>query len=101
LHHHDAQYAAAQEGAMKAVTLRRLPPELARIIRRKADQERTSINKAVISLLEESVGVRGRRKAKPFQHDLDALAGSWTKEEAAAFEKALAKQRTIDPHLWK
>ena len=86
---------------MKQVTLRNLPPELVRIIRRKADEQRTSINKAVISLLEESVGIRGKKKGRPLYHDLDALAGSWTKEEAAAFEKALARQRMIDPDLWK
>jgi hypothetical protein len=33
--------------------------------------------------------------------DLEALAGSWTKEEAAAFEKHLAAQRKIDRELWK
>jgi hypothetical protein len=26
---------------------------------------------------------------------------SWTKKEAAEFNKALAAQRTIDPELWK
>lgn len=86
---------------MKLVTLRNLPPELARIIRRKANEKRTSINKAVISLLEESVGIQGRKVEKSLYHDLDALAGSWTEEEALAFEKALARQRAIDPDLWK
>lgn len=86
---------------MKLVTLRNLPPELARIIRRKANEKRTSINKAVISLLEESVGIQGKKAEKSLYHDLDALAGSWTEEEALAFEKALARQRAIDPDLWK
>lgn len=86
---------------MKAVTLRNLAPELARIIRRKAEEKRTSLNRAVISLLEESVGIRGKKKDKPLHHDLDALAGSWTREEASAFEKALARQRAIDADLWK
>ena len=85
---------------MKAVTLRNLPPELARIIRRKASEKRTSVNKAVISLLEEGTGLRGTKKDQPLHHDLDALAGSWTKEEAVAFDKALALQRAIDPDLW-
>jgi hypothetical protein len=74
---------------------------LVRVIRRKASENRTSVNKAVISLLEESVGI-GRKKREPsVHHDLDALAGSWTKEEAQAFEQALARQRAIDPDLWK
>ncbi len=86
---------------MKIVTLRNLPPELERIIRKRADKKKMSVNKAVISLLEESVG-RPRGKAKaPIHHDLDDLAGSWSKEEAGHFEKALAKQRSIDVDLWK
>ena len=86
---------------MKAVTLRNLPPELARIIRRKASESRTSINRAVIGLLEEGVGIRPKREGKPLYHDLVALAGAWTKDAGAAFEKALLQQRGIDPELWK
>lgn len=86
---------------MKAVTLRNLPPELARIIRRKASEKRTSINRAVIGLLEEGVGIRPKRGATPRYHDLDALAGAWTKEAGAAFDTALRRQRGIDPELWK
>lgn len=86
---------------MKAITLRNLPPELTRIIRRKADEQHASINKAVISLLEKSVGVRGKKREMVLHHDLDKLAGSWTREEAIAFDRALAKQRAIDPDLWR
>ncbi len=85
---------------MKAVTLRNLPPELVRIIRRKAHEKGVSANKAVIRLLEESLGV-GEKKEWPLHHDLDALAGSWTGEEASEFERTLAQQRAIDPDLWK
>lgn len=85
---------------MKAVTLRNLPPTVAQTIRQRARDKRVSVNKAVIGLLEEQVGVGGK-KPTPQYHDLDALAGSWTKAEAAVFDKALAKQRTIDPALWK
>ena len=87
---------------MKALTVRNLPPEVARIIRRKASEKGSSVNKAVISLLEERVGIRGKQKREaPLYHDLDALAGSWTKEEAAAFAKALRQQRAIDPGDWR
>lgn len=86
---------------MKTVTLRNLPSELARIIRKKADEQHASLNKVVIGLLEQSVGVRGKSGETALYHDLDALAGSWTQQETAAFNKALAKQRTIDPDLWQ
>ena len=87
---------------MKAITLRNLPPELAKTIRQKAGEQGTSINKAVINLLEEGTGIRDKRNGKKsLHHDLDSLAGSWTREEAEEFDKSLASQRTIDPDLWR
>jgi hypothetical protein len=87
---------------MKAITLRNLPPEIEKIVRKEADRQRTSINKAVISLLvRKSEGhKKNRGRTKEFD-DLDALAGSWTKKEAAEFDKALTAQRSIDHELWK
>lgn len=86
---------------MKAITLRNLPPELQRVIRRRAKEKGTSISRAVISLLEESTGICDKKKKKVVYHDLDALAGSWTREESSQFEHTLAEQRGIDPDLWK
>ncbi len=83
---------------MKAVTLRKLPPEVARAIRHRAAADRSSINKAAISLLAERAGAT---KPRALHHDLDGLAGSWSKREATAFEKTLKKQRTIDATLWR
>jgi hypothetical protein len=85
---------------MKAVTLRKLPAKLAKAIRQEANRKGTSINKAVISLLENRPIVRSRNRVA-VHDDLDSLAGSWSKKEAADFDKALAAQRTIDPELWK
>jgi hypothetical protein len=50
---------------MKAVTLRNLPPEIVRIIRRKASENRASINRTVIGLLEEEVGIRRKGGSRP------------------------------------
>ena len=85
---------------MKAVTLRKLPAKLAKAIRQEANLKGTSINKAVISLLENRATVRSRDRLA-LHDDLDSLAGSWSKKEAADFDKALAAQRTIDAELWK
>lgn len=85
---------------MPAITLRNLSPELGRMIQQHARAFHTSLNKAVISLLEERVGL-ARRHETTLSHDLDHLAGSWTKQEAVAFEKALARQRAIDEEWWR
>ena len=102
MHHYDALLMHNIEETMKAITLRNLPPDLVKAVRREAGRKRTSINKAVISLLESKADVRKKRKARKVRHqELDALAGSWTKKEATEFDKTLTAQRSIDPELWK
>ncbi|MCC6966026.1 MAG: hypothetical protein IT391_07055 [Nitrospira sp.] len=86
---------------MKAITLRNLPPEIARTVQLRAKRKKTSVNKAVIELLEESAGGTVRKKTPVRYHDLDHLAGTWTKEEAAAFEPLITEQRTIDTEFWR
>jgi plasmid stability protein len=85
---------------MKAIILRNLPAELDKAIRKRARSKRMSVNKAVIGLLEEHLAQRTRKRTE-LHHDLDGLCGSWTQDDAAAFDRALAKQRMIDPDVWR
>lgn len=62
--------------------------------------KRMTVNKAVIGLLEEHL-TQNKMKRAELYHDLDALCGSWTEDAAAAFNRALAKQRAIDQDVWK
>ena len=84
----------------KALTVRGVPPDVARVIRRKADETGESVNRVVLGLLEEGAGVGKKRKAV-LHHDLDRLIGVWTRGETKAFDRALEEQRKIDPELWK
>lgn len=85
---------------MKAITLRGLPPELGKLIVKRAAESGQSLNRVVIDLLEQGSGLR--RKPRPvLHHDLDRLAGSWSAEEADAFEQDLTRQRRVDAELWK
>ena len=81
------------------ITLRNLPPALEQKLRKRAKQRGVSMNKAVIGVLEEAFGLA--KKPRTVYHDLDHLAGTWTKEEADEFDAALRKIRVIDPELWK
>jgi plasmid stability protein len=85
---------------MKAVTLRNLPPQLDRTIRQRAKQKGVSVNKVVIGLLQDHLGESEQKRTRRY-HDLDELAGSWDKQDAEAFDRALAKQRGIDLEMWK
>ncbi len=86
---------------MKIITLRSLPPELARRIRQRADEAGTSLARTVITLLEERLGLRSRPGREVLHNDLDELAGSWTSQEADVFDAVLADQRAIDADLWR
>ena len=83
---------------MKALTLRRLRPELAQAIEREAREAGTSLSGAVVALLERATGLLKPRRA--VHHDFDRYAGSWTAKQARAFDKALTRGRTIDKELW-
>ena len=85
---------------MNAITVRNLPPEVAKAVQEKARKEKLSLNKAVVRLLEEATGVE-KGKKKVVYHDLDRFFGTWTKEEADAFDEAMREHRQIDPEMWK
>ena len=55
---------------MNPITVRNLPPAVARAVREKARKEKMSLNKAVVRLLEEATGVE-RPSGKVVHHDLD------------------------------
>jgi hypothetical protein len=84
---------------MKAITLRNIPPELAERLERVAAEERLSLNKTVIRLLEKGTGI-GSGAGEVLHHDLDHLAGVWSGAEADDFDEALARQRSIDLEVW-
>ncbi len=84
---------------VKVLTLRNLPPRVEAAIRRRAQDRGTSLTKAAIGLLEESLGANVG--VGPRYHDLDDLSGAWVAEEAATFEEALREQRSIDTDVWR
>lgn len=87
---------------MKQITIRSIPEEVKKTVQKEAERKGVSLNKAIISLLERAVGTRAPEKRKKvLYHDLDHLAGLWSREEAAEFDKNLKAQRKVDTELWK
>jgi hypothetical protein len=98
--HSDAYSDAdGKEPVMKAITLRNVPPEIARVVRKRATERGQSLNKAVLDLVAEGAGLK--KHAKKRHTDLDALFGKWSKKEADAFDRHLRELRKIDPEVWK
>jgi len=81
------------------MTLRNPPETVTKAIKKRAVEKGLSINKAVISLLED-IAEKDDTKRNVY-HDLDHLAGRWSKDEAEKIEKAVKEQRSIDKDLWK
>lgn len=86
---------------MKQLTLRSIPDEVKNAVQKEAEHKGVSLNKAIISLLERASGTKVQQKKRVRYHDLDHLAGLWSQEEAAMFDKTLKAQRKVDAELWK
>jgi hypothetical protein len=74
-------------------TIRGIPPEVDRVLRRKAAHRKQSLNQLIVDEL--TAATTDVRKRENF-HD---VAGQWTPD--SAFDEILATQRQIDPDKWK
>ncbi len=87
---------------LKQITLRGIPVEIERMIKKEAERKGLSLNKAFISLVEKATGTKEKmQKRKSMHHDLDHLCGVWTKRDAEEFTQNVEFQRAIDEGLWK
>lgn len=86
---------------MPNLSIRGLDDRALAELKKRAIKEDASVNTLVLRLIEQGLG---RRRAKPAlqrHDDLDALAGSWRKSDAAAFERATAPFGEVDTKLWR
>lgn len=76
--------------------------KLARLRKLQTEEAEEMVKRFDASLsLKPGEGYRALKRARELHYDLDHLAGTWSEEEAAAFDTALAEQRRIDPELWE
>jgi hypothetical protein len=85
---------------MKTITIRGIEPGLDRVIKSRAKQNNLSVNQWVLQALKKVTGM-GKESVFKKHHDLDALAGGWSKEEAKAFQKNNQIFEKIDEDVWK
>ncbi len=89
-----------QEVNMKTLTIRGIDPELANKIKERSRKSGESINKLILRLLKSALGL-GEKQVFPIYHDLDHLAGTWTKEDEKEFYKNIQGLEKIDKELWE
>jgi hypothetical protein len=76
-------------------TIRNVPNALDAALRRRAQEQRKSLNEVAIDALARGAGFSRQRHR---QRDLGDVAGTWRIDRA--FDRALAAQDTIDKELW-
>lgn len=69
-------------------------------LKRQAVQEGGSLNSLVVRLLQGADSAPNNSALKKYD-DLDALAGTWSKQEARVFERNTAAFSEVDATLWK
>ena len=84
---------------MTQLTVRDVDEHLGNELKREAEARGLSVNKLVLQLLRESVGLSPQSRPA-VNTDLDYLAGTWSDEDVADFEHRLAEQRALDAELW-
>ncbi len=83
---------------MSYLTVRNVPAELSDALVREKARRGLSLNATVIALLAGALGVERPLSGR---NDLARLAGTWTDEEAAEFEKAMEVFDVIDEDMWR
>lgn len=77
-------------------TIRAIPADIDRALRRRAKQDAKSLNAVAVEALARGLEL----DTKPVEHsDLDALIGSW--QEDPAFDQAIADFERVDEEAWK
>jgi hypothetical protein len=85
----------------RSITLPEVDDATAAWLVAEAGQREMSVELVAGMLLRRGVEWERHRAALPAYHDLDALAGTWNEDEAAAFLHAVADFAQVDPALWQ
>ena len=80
-----------------AISLPSVDDATAARLRIEAERRGITIEELVLELVQQGIE---SLEAPPY-HDLDALAGTWSKEQADEFLKAIAEFEQVDEKLWR
>lgn len=91
-------YTAFSDCTMKHLTIRNIPPDLARALDVERKRRGWSLTRTVKELLRKSLGLG---PGEVYDNGLRGLAGGWTDQDLRDFEEATAVFERIDEELWK
>ena len=85
---------------MTNLSIRGLDDKAVAALKRRAAKEDASVNMLVLRFIEQGLGLRRAKPALTRHDDLDALAGTWRKQDAHELERATALFAKVDAALW-
>jgi plasmid stability protein len=81
---------------MRNMTIRNVPDDLADALQKEKSRRKGSLNRTVIELLNQGLGLGSSRS-----NGLARLAGTWTAKQFQKFEENVAPFEEIDAELWR
>jgi hypothetical protein len=85
----------------RSITISDIDDATARWLIEEAERRGVSVETVAEQLLLRGLESERRRAALPTYYDLDALAGTWSEDEAAAFLQVVADFEQVDQSLWQ
>ena len=82
---------------MSTMTIRNVSAELATALKEEKHRRGLSLNRTVLALIEESLGVNGNIRS----NGLGRLAGTWSDDRFTQFEESVAPFGEVDSELWR
>ena len=80
------------------MTIRNVSEELSRALEQEKRRRGLSLNRTVLQIIEQSLGVGSADRPS---NGIARLAGSWSEEDLRQFELAVAPFEEIDDELWR
>lgn len=77
--------------------LRGISFEVMNLLKQEAKKMHKSVNQLILQMIEKGLGFSHKKNE---YHDLDHLAGTWSKEESKNFQKNTSFFEKIDKDLW-
>ncbi|MBI4793024.1 MAG: hypothetical protein HY789_09955 [Deltaproteobacteria bacterium] len=84
---------------MATMTLRGIDDRIANALKEQEKKEGISVNSLTLKLLKEKLGIEKQNRNLLYD-DLNHLAGTWSEEQATAFEEVVAGFEKVDEKMW-
>ena len=86
---------------MTQLTIRNIESQLHQALKSEASKKNTSMNRLVVHILKEAMGLVPKKEEKKVYHDLDHLMGTWSEEEFQEFDEIMEEFNQIDEEMWE